>query len=57
MSGLDDPRRPRIVAQRAADLANADLERSVGYVNAGPDRIEQFLFGDKTTGTGGEILE
>src|SRR5262245_25835751 len=57
MRRLDETRRLRIVAKRATDLANADLQRAIGNEDPRPDRIEQLSFLDKASGTVGEVLE
>ncbi len=49
--------RPRIVLQRAADLADADFQGAVADVHIGPGQIQQLVFGDELTGAIDEVLK
>ena len=55
--GLDVRRRLRIVLQRAADLADADLERAVADVDVGPRELEQLVLGDELPAARDEVLQ
>jgi hypothetical protein len=47
----------RVVAERAADLQDAGLERAVGDEDIRPQRVEQLTFQDQAAGPRGEIFE
>ena len=47
MSGFDVARLVRIVVDRPANLADADLEGGIADEHVGPDGIEQLLLGDE----------
>ena len=51
--GLDERRRPRIVVERAADLADAHLERAVADVHVSPRELEQLVLRDELPGPRG----
>ena len=57
MRGLDVSRLLRVVVERPADLANADLECGVADEHVGPDRVEQLLLRDEAPGVFHEVLQ
>ena len=57
MRGLDESRRMRVVAERAPDFADADLQRPVGDESARPDRVEELPFSNQVSRARGEVLE
>jgi hypothetical protein len=57
MGRFDEPRRVRVVAERAADLQDAGLERTVSDEDVGPQRVEQLALEDEMPRPRGEILE
>jgi len=57
VGGLDDPRLPGIVVERAADLADAHLQRTAAQEHARPDRREELVLADQLAGACGKVLE
>ena len=57
VGGLDDPRLPGIVAERAPDLADAHLQGTVAQEHARPDRLLELVLADQPAGTRGQVLE
>ena len=57
MRGLDEPRRPCVVAERATDLTHADLQHAVCDEHAGPHGVEQLAFGHEPARPFSEVVE
>ena len=57
MRGLDEARRLRVVAKRAADLAHADLERGIADEHPGPDGVHELVLGHQPAGVLGQVLQ
>ena len=51
VQGLDEPRGPRVVVERAPQLPDAGRERRIAHGNARPHLIEDFVLGDEVPGT------
>ena len=54
---LDEAWRLRVVAERAPDFADADLQRAVGHERIRPERVEQLGLLDQAARPRREILE
>ena len=57
MGGLDEPRCVRVVAERAADLQDAGLERAVSDEDVRPQRVQQLALQNEAARPRGEIPE
>ena len=55
--GFDESRRPRVIFERLADLANGDLEHRIADEHARPDGVEQLLLRDQPPGTLRQVLQ
>ncbi len=53
----DEPRRLGGVAERLAQLVDADLEHHVGHVGLRPERVEQLVLGDQLPGPLGQVAQ
>src|SRR5580765_5103518 len=57
MDGLHEPRRPRAVSERIAQLAHADGEDDLADGDVGPHRAEELLLRDQLARTQGEVVQ
>ncbi|HEX9136090.1 MAG TPA: hypothetical protein VF905_03985 [Nitrospirota bacterium] len=57
MCGLNEARRLRIVVESLTELTNCDFENALADKGFGPDRVEEFLFGDELARTPEEVGE
>ncbi|GEM_PF-5964452 len=56
MCGFDEARRFWIVVESLAELTNSDFENCVADEGFRPNRVEEFVFGDKLTRASDQIV-
>jgi hypothetical protein len=55
--GLDDPRLPGVISERAPDLADADLQRAAAEEHPRPHGGQEVVLPDEAAGARGQVLE